>query len=75
MHEKYFDVIIIVGGSAGLFAGIVCTRNNLKTLILEKMTYPIDKACGKGIMPIGVKHLRELVIAPLLEKYPFRDFK
>ena len=75
MHEKYYDVIIIGGGPAGLFAGIVCARNNLKTLILEKQAYPIDKACGEGIMPTGVEHLRELGIAPFVEKYPYHYFK
>ena len=75
MHEKYFDVIIIGGGPAGLFAGIVCARNNLKTLILEKQVYPVDKACGEGIMPTGVVYLRELGIAPFVEKYPYYYFK
>ena len=69
MSEKYYDVIIIGGGPAGLFAGIVCARNNLKTLILEKKVYPIDKACGEGIMPSGIEYLRELGIIPFIKKY------
>lgn len=75
MTEEYYDVIIVGGGPAGLFAGIVCARNKLNTLILEKKEYPIDKACGEGIMPSGVEHLRELGVAPFVEKYPYHHFK
>ena len=75
MSEKYYEVIIIGGGPAGLFAGIVCARNNLKTLILEKKVYPIDKACGEGIMPSGIEYLRELGIIPFIKKYPYQHFK
>ena len=49
--------------------------NELPTLVLEKQKYPIDKACGEGIMPSGVKNLRKLGVAPFLEKYPYRLFK
>jgi len=58
-----------------LFAGIACARNELRTLVLEKQTYPIDKACGEGIMPSGVNNLRKLGVAPFLEKYPYHLFK
>ena len=64
MSEHNYDVIIIGGGPAGLFAGIACARNELRTLVLEKQTYPIDKACGEGIMPSGVINLRKLGVTP-----------
>ena len=75
MSEHNYDVIIIGGGPACLFAGIAYARNELQTLVLEKQTYPIDKACGEGIMPSGVNNLRKLGVAPFLEKYPYHLFK
>ena len=58
-----------------MFAGIACARNELRTLVLEKQTYPIDKACGEGIMHSGVNNLMKLGVAPFLEKYPYHLFK
>ena len=75
MSEHNYDVIMIGGGPARLFAGIACARNELRTLVLEKQTYPIDKACGEGIMPSGVNNFKKLGVAPFLEKYPYHLFK
>ena len=58
-----------------MFAGIACARNELRTLVLEKQKYPIDKACGEGIMPLGVNSLRKLGVAPFLGKCPYHLFK
>ena len=75
MSEHNYDVIMIGGGLARLFAGIACARNELRTLVLEKQTYPIDKACGEGIMPSGVNNFKKLGVAHFLEKYPYHLFK
>ena len=69
MSEHNYDVIIIGGNPAGLFAGIACARNELRTLVLEKQTYLIDKSCGEDIMPSGVINLRKLGVTPCLESF------
>ncbi len=74
MTDPLYEVIIIGGGPAGLFAGIVCARNGLRTLLLEKQSYPIDKPCGEGIMPAGVEHLRKLGAATFIEAGQHRLF-
>ena len=69
MSEHNYDVIIIGGNPAGLFARIACARNELRTLVLEKQTYLIDKSCGEGIMPPGVINLRKLGVTPFREVF------
>jgi flavin-dependent dehydrogenase len=69
MSEHNYDVIIIRDGPAGLFTGIACSRNELRTLVLEKQTYLIDKFCSEGIMPSGVINLRKLVVTPFRESF------
>jgi flavin-dependent dehydrogenase len=75
LSEHNYDVIIIGGCPARLFAGIACARNELQTLVLEKQTYPIDKACGEGIKLSSVNYFKKLGVAPFLEKYPYHLFK
>ena len=69
MSEHNYDVIIIGGGPAGLFTVIACSRNELRTLVLEKQTYLIDKACGEGIIPSGVFYLRKLGVTLFWESF------
>jgi len=74
MSEHNYDVIIIGGGPAELFAGIACARNELRTLVLEKQKYPIDKAFGEGIIPSSVNNFKKLGVAPFLEKISLPPF-
>lgn len=55
-----FDVAIIGGGPAGLAAGIALARAGFKTALFEKKKFPVDKACGEGVMPPGVELLSKL---------------
>jgi flavin-dependent dehydrogenase len=54
------DVLIAGAGPAGLAAAIVLARNELRVTVCERSTLPRDKACGEGIMPTGVGHLKSL---------------
>ena len=60
MGEEFYEALIVGGGPAGLAAGICLGQAGIRTLILEKQTYPIDKACGEGLMPRGLWDLDEL---------------
>ena len=57
------DVLVIGGGPAGLAASITCALRGMKVISVDPAHPPVDKACGEGILPDGVRLLRELGIA------------
>jgi menaquinone-9 beta-reductase len=74
MRSNDADVVIVGGGPAGLAAGIVCSRNGLKTILVEQKTFPVTKPCGQGILPSGRKHLHSLGVTPFLENQASYEF-
>jgi len=55
------DLAIAGGGPVGLGTAIFAARAGLRSIVLERRRHwPIDKACGEGIMPRGVALLRDL---------------
>ena len=51
------DVAIAGGGPAGLALAIHTATRGLSTIVLERRTWPVDKACGEGLMPSGLGQL------------------
>ncbi|QES58425.1 monooxygenase [Streptomyces venezuelae] len=54
------DLLIAGGGPAGLATAIHGALAGLEVVVVEPRPTPIDKACGEGLMPGGVRRLREL---------------
>jgi flavin-dependent dehydrogenase len=54
------DVAIVGGGPAGLAAAIHCARRGLDVVVLERRLPPLDKACGEGLLPAGLRELEAL---------------
>ena len=72
--QRQVDVVVIGGGPAGLSAGIVLARHGLRTVVCEGQSFPVDKACGEGIMPTGVEHLQRLEVARRLPAQAVQPF-
>lgn len=67
------DVLVVGGGPAGLAAALAARQKGLSVIVADAQSFPIDKACGEGIMPDGMAALRELgVELPVVEGYPFQ---
>jgi flavin-dependent dehydrogenase len=54
------DVAIVGGGPAGLAVAIHAARRGLATTVLERQTWPVDKACGEGLLTAGLTELEVL---------------
>jgi flavin-dependent dehydrogenase len=54
------QVAVVGGGPAGLAVAIEAALRGLSVVVLERRTYPVDKACGEGLMPSGLVALRRL---------------
>lgn len=51
------DVLVVGGGPAGAATAIHASLAGLSVRLLEPRPAPIDKACGEGLMPCGVRML------------------
>ena len=62
MNVRACDLLVVGGGPAGAAAAIAARRAapELDTLVLDRQTFPRDKACGDGLGPGVVARLADL---------------
>jgi flavin-dependent dehydrogenase len=65
MRRRASDVVVVGGGPVGLAAAIYAVGRGLSVVVLEPRHGAIDKACGEGLMPGGVRALATLGVNPV----------
>lgn len=70
-------VAIVGGGPIGLAQALMLANQGHQVTLFERGTWPRDKACGQGIMPSGIKILKNLGIEfiPGKEGYAFKGIE
>ncbi|WP_162924502.1 NAD(P)/FAD-dependent oxidoreductase [Rubrobacter indicoceani] len=65
--EKY-DLIVVGAGPGGSASAYYAAKAGLKTLVLDRQTFPRDKPCGDGLMPHAAEELRLMGLGDWLEE-------
>ena len=60
MSDRVHDVVVAGGGPAGMALAAAAAGRGLDVLLVEHRRFPIDRACGEGLLPAGVRALQEL---------------
>jgi len=61
------DVAIVGAGPAGLAVAIGLRLRGIDVVVAERAHGPVDKACGEGVMPLGIARLDELGVLAHLD--------
>lgn len=64
---RQYDAVIVGGGPSGSATAIELSRGGHHVLLIDKATFPRDKACGDCVSGKSIKYLRELNV---LDKVP-----
>jgi geranylgeranyl reductase family protein len=64
------DVVIVGGGPAGSSCAAFCAEAGLRTVVLERETFPREKVCGDCLNPVCWTVLRRLGIADQVHNLP-----
>src|SRR6188472_1263899 len=69
-YSAMFDVAIVGGGPAGSSCAAFCAAAGLRTLLLERETFPREKVCGDCLNPACWAILRRLQLAESVRRLP-----
>jgi geranylgeranyl reductase family protein len=60
VSDERFDVLVVGAGPAGSIAALVLARGGARVALVDKASFPRDKACGDLVGPRGVQLLHDL---------------
>lgn len=63
MTTDRYDAMVVGAGPAGSVAALVLARGGVRVALVDKATFPRDKACGDLVGPRGVQTLLDLGIS------------
>jgi flavin-dependent dehydrogenase len=69
MSTHRHDVLVVGGGPAGAATAYWLAGRGHDVAVLEKKTFPREKACGDGLTPRAVKQLRDMGLEPTLARF------
>ncbi len=78
MSDRLRDAVVVGGGPAGLAFAIAAAGRGLDVTVLERRSGALDKACGEGLLPAGVRVLERLGALPRLssaDASPIREIR
>jgi geranylgeranyl reductase family protein len=58
--SAHFDAVVVGAGPAGSVAALVLARGGARVALVDKASFPRDKACGDLVGPRGVQVLTDL---------------
>lgn len=67
------DLLVAGGGPVGLAVAVRARAAGLTVTVVEPRETPVDKACGEGLMPSGLRALQSLGVDP--EGRPFHGIR
>lgn len=62
MGGDRFDVLVVGSGPAGSIAALVLSRGGARVALVDKTSFPRDKACGDLVGPRGAQLLADLQV-------------
>ena len=62
------EIVVVGAGPSGATTALLLARAGHAVTVFDRARFPRDKACGEGLMPPGVRVLRDLdLLAPVLD--------